>query len=314
MKSISLTLFLLCCLFCLLPALGGAETLTYTNDWGSFSADSEAEYIDLGRLKIPNRDADYARFEKYLAQFPNLKQVDMFATEIKRPRIEELAARFPDIEFGWTMVIPCYNPTHSDRSTHYIRTDATAFSTLHSNSCLEHTALDFSILKYCKNLQALDIGHNRVTDLSFLYDLPHLKVLIVACNIDLVDISPIGSLTELEYLEIFKNKIEDISCLANCTKLIDLNICFNHIKDWTPLYGLTRLRRLWLYNSNSLNYSGASTMPEEAVQALRDALPDCTIDSVHWSTEGGWRSGHPRYLTIAAMFSSMEYIPFTDFD
>ena len=311
MKKILTIFLILAAVSFIFPALAETEYVTYTNDFGSFRAARDAEAIDLGSLRVPNTDEAYNAFRQFLSQLPNLKKVDMFATEIRRSRIEFLAKAFPDIEFGWTMIIPCSNPLHPERAPHKIRTDATAFSTLHNNKTSDHEAIDFSILKYCKNLQALDIGHNRVTDLSFLYDLPHLKVLIVACNIELNDITPIGSLKELQYLELFKNDVHDISCLASCTELVDLNICFNRIKDLTPLYGLQKLRRLWLFNSN--NYSDSIPVPAEAVRALRQALPGCKVDPYSYSTEGGWRE-HPRYDTIYEMFWGTEYIPFTTLD
>lgn len=266
------------------------EMLTF----GGASFPKDSEYIDLGNIRVE----DYALFESFLDQFPQLKKVDMFGTQIWRPRIEELAERYPQIEFGWTMRI----------GEHTVRTDQTAFSTLHNHNSEFHTEREFSVLKYCKNMVALDIGHNGVMDLSFLYDMPQLKVLIVACNLTLQDITPIGSLTELEYLELFKNDIRDISCLANCTKLIDLNICFNRIKDWTPLYGLKNLRRLWLYNSS--NYSDIP-IPKEVVTALRENLPDTKVDAVSYSTDGGWRE-HPRYDVIHEMFKTGVYIPFPE--
>ena len=91
--------------------------------------------------------------------------------------------------------------------------------------------------------------------------MPQLKVLILACN-QIEDITPVGSLTELEYLELFKNDILDISPVQHCTKLLDLNICFNHISDWSALEGLDRLERLWLFNSN--NWSDQDPVPQEA--------------------------------------------------
>ena len=193
----------------------------------------------------------------------------MYSTEIRRHRIEHLAALFPEVEFGWTMVImPCSNKLHPERKKyHTVRTDDTAFSTLHNKYCTGHTDVDFSVLRYCRNLQALDIGHNKVTDISFLYDLPHLKVLILALN-NISDITPIGSLKELEYLEIFRNYITDISPLANCENLVDLNLCNNTIRDYTPLMGLTKLRRLWIARSN--NYSGHGEQPAGRTAELPD--------------------------------------------
>ncbi len=271
-----------------------AEEASYL---GKFTADTSASALDMGDVQVGNMDA----FVKFLSQFENLEKVDMYATKIGGKDMDRLAADFPDVEFGWTMRI----------GDHLVRTDATAFSTLHNNQSKTHNQNQFKYLKYCKNLQALDIGHNSVTDLSFLYDLPDLKVLIVACNINLHDITPIGSLTKLEYLEIFKNDIHDLSPLANCKNLIDLNICFNRIKDWTPIHGLEKLERLWVYNSN--NYSDKQPVPADVVKALKDALPECYIDSKSYSTLGGWRD-HNRYYVIYHMFKYGEYIPFEQAD
>lgn len=284
-------LFLLALLLCILLAGSAvAENITFQ---GQFTCDINAEYIDLGKVRVQ----DMNDFVKFLRRMPNLKKVDMFNTNMYSKDIDVLAAAFPDIEFGWTMRI----------GDHWVRTDATAFSTLHNNSSLQHTERNFANLKYCKNLLALDIGHNQVKDLSFLYDLPNLKVLILACQIDLRDITPVGSLKNLEYLELFKNDVHDISCLSNCTNLIDLNLCFNRIKDWTPLMGLSKLERLWLYNSN--NWSKEIPVDKQVVYALREALPECKVDDISYSTLGGWRE-HDRYYVIYHMFKHGEYIPF----
>lgn len=261
---------------------------------GKFTCDADVEYINMDKVRVTDMDA----FVAFLRKLPNVKKVDMFNTNIYTKDIDRLAEAFPDIEFGWTMRI----------GDHWVRTDATAFSTLHNNRSPMHSEKQFKYLKYCKNLVALDIGHNAVRDLSFLYDLPNLKVLILACNIELKDITPVGSLTQLEYLELFKNDINDISCLANCTNLIDLNICFNRIKDWTPLHGLDKLERLWLFNSN--NWSDQYPVDKEVVKALKENLPNCHVDSTSYSTLGGWRE-HDRYYVIFHMFKYGEYIPFS---
>ena len=194
----------------------------------------DAEYIDLGSQRVVAWD----EFYHFLRKFPNLKKVDMFATDMYRTRINEIKSEFPDIEFGWTIRI----------SEHSVRTDQTAFSTLHNNKSDPHRSADFSVLRYCTKLLALDIGHNLVEDVSFLHYLPQLRVLILACNINLRDITPLRELTELEYLELFKNDIHDISPLAGLTQLRDLNICFNRVQDYEPLKGLYNLERLWLNN------------------------------------------------------------------
>lgn len=272
--------------------MAAAEEETPCAVFRTFSCPLDSETIDLGEVYVN----DFKVFEAFLDQLPRLRQVDMFRTPVSRTQIGELAEKYPDIEFGWTMKV----------GDHQIRTDATAFSTLHSNKSGQHRSIDFSVLKYCKKLLALDIGHNAVDDLSFLYDLPQLKVLIVACN-QIKDITPVGSLTELEYLELFKNKIIDITPLQNCKKLLDLNICFNYIKDYSPIYGLDRLERLWIYNSN--NYSESYPVPRAEVMKLQELLPDTHVDSTSYSTLGGWRE-HERYDVIYEMFKKGAYIPF----
>ncbi len=270
-------------------SIASAETISYQ---GKFTVDPQAEYIDLGDVQVKKID----KFIDFLRQMPNLKKVDMFATRIYPESMDKLVESFPEVEFGWTMRI----------GDHWVRTDETAFSTLHGNSSRQHNEDDFRYLKYCKNLQALDIGHNAVKDVSFLYDLPNLKVLILACN-QIEDITPVGSLTKLEYLELFKNDIKDISCLVNCVNLLDLNICFNHIGDWSSLKALTKLERLWLFNSN--NWADDQPVPPKVIEELEEALPNCHIDSTSYSTLGGWRD-HKRYYVVFNMFKYSEYIPF----
>ena len=295
-KAIPVLLMVFLILLCAC-AMGEEETVTLTIRKKSLTVPVSSEYVDLGKLSLRQRDDEYQKLEDFISALPKLKKLDMYSTNIYRPRIEQLAERFPDIEFGWTMRI----------YEHTVRTDQTAFSTLHNNKSARHASKDFAILKYCKDLLALDIGHNVVDDLSFLYDLPNLKVLIVAINNDhLTDITPIGSLKDLEYLEIFHDDIHDISCLAGLEHLADLNICFNRITDYTPLLGLKNLRRLWMANS----WTDYMTVPDEEVARLQEALPNCTVNAVSSPTGGGWRE-HPRYFTLNEMFNKSEYMPFT---
>ena len=308
----SLPCFLALVLLVLLAAgLSLAETASSpagTAEFGGVSYPLDAEYISLEKTVVTDFDA----FEAFLDQFPQLRQVDMWETQIRADMCDRLAARYPEMKWGWTMVLQGMGHKH------LIRTDYTSWSTLHDNSTTHHYSEDFSILRYCWNLLALDIGHNSVTDLSFLNDLPDLRVLIVACN-QISDISPIAGLKNLEYLELFKNKIRDLSPLAGLDHLIDLNICFNNVEDYSPIYGLTGLKRLWIYSSRKINQSP----PDEEVSKLKAALPDTQIDSIHYSTMGTWRYlrdniRHPHYDVILRMFGEdyqhphYNYIPFED--
>lgn len=291
-----LLLLLICPLLCRADA---------TFEGLSFS--EEADYIDLGDVVV----TDFEAFASFLERFPNLTQVDMWKNHMKAEQCEYLASRFPQIRWGWTMVIR--NRDHE----HLVRTDYTSWSTLHSNKSAKHNSEDFSVLKYCWDLKALDIGHNNVTSLDFLYDLPNLRVLILACNA-IEDITPVASLKKLEYVELFKNRIKDISPLEDLPHLMDLNLCFNYIKDLSPLLKLTTLKRLWLFSCEIPNKAPAG----EQIEAIKAAFPNTTIDTTHYSTLGGWRKNgeepDPHYAVILQLFGSdhlhprTNYVPFGD--
>lgn len=278
------------CVLTLLLALGlgvyaQAETITGCG----ITVDTEDTYIDFGNVRVTDVDALVA----LLDQMPNLTQVDMYSSSLKRSATDLLFDRYPNITFGWTFWV----------GDHKLRTDQTAFSTLHGRDPEPaHMSRDFEKLRYCRNLQALDIGHNWVAELDFLYDLPNLKVLILACN-DVVDITPIASLTELEYLELFTNDITDISPLKENKNLRDLNIKNNPIKDFSVLEEMPWLERLWL----GMNV----TISDEQKAAIEAALPACEIDWDNNPTEGTWRK-HPHYFVIYDMFRTPDYVPFGD--
>ena len=281
----------------LLLLLSGVWAMARGAQIQGITVPDDAEAFDFGTKRIRHLE----ELEVFLESMPQLKKLDMFATPITGRQADALSAHFPDVEFGWTLRIPCRDHDH------YVRTDATAFSTLHNKRSQRHSSEDFRILRYCRNLMALDIGHNKVTDLSFLYDLPELRVLIIAIN-EVTDITPLASLPELQYAEIFKNRIEDLSPLSGLQKLVDLNIAFNSVSDWTPLYPLKGLERLWIYSS-SMYGPGRSFMTQQVVDDLKANLPDTWIDWEHYSTTGGWRE-HPRYDVLVQMFKKGEYIPF----
>lgn len=276
----------LLCLF-LFPGAALADSVSFCG--ASFPKDAES--IDLGDQAVEDWDA----FIAFLGEFPVLKQVDMFSTMIEKKQINRLVEAFPDIHFGWTIHI-----THK----HYIRTDQTAYSTLHGQ-CAPHPSKVFEVLKYCTELRALDIGHNVVTDLSFLEPLTHLRVLILACNPDLKNIQVLSQLKDLEYIELFSTSITDLTPLGELPHLMDLNVANNRISKWKVLLEMPQLRRLWI------------PVNDKNADLLREALPDTKVVNHGQPTGNGWRryedeSEDPHYSIIYRMFRENEYIPFAE--
>lgn len=275
---------LLCLLLCAVPALG-AEQPTILVVPGS-------TVLDLGSTQVSDWDA----LKALIDQTPGLKEVHLYENEVPPEQMEALFTGYPDIFFGFTIRI----------AEHVIRTDQTAFSTLHNNRAPVHTSADFAPLKYCTRLEALDLGHNAVTDIHFLEHLTDIKILIIALN-RVEDITPLRHLKKLQYAELFRNQIRDISVLAELPELLDLNLCYNRIQDFTPLYGLQKLERLWLYKAEG--YGKSITFDKQKLQQLKAALPNTYIDAKTYSTGGGWRE-HPRYFVLFDVFKDSVYQPF----
>ena len=293
MREILRRLFALALFLFLLPCAGFADVLADEEE--SIEPDPALiTYLDLGEKKMK-----LSEVEAILDRYPNLKKVDMFATPVNYRQVDELEARYPGVEFGWTLRIG---------DDHLVRTDATAFSTLHLSGSATHGTREISLFRYCKKLKALDFGHNGCDDVSWLSELKELRVLIIAIN-RVEDISALANLKKLEYLEIFNNYITDISPLKGLTHLMDLNISYNNIQDLSPLYEMPWLRRLWLYRCTDRN-SGA-LLPQEVISTLKEKLPACEINYQSNPTAGTWRQ-HPHFDVIHAMFRSDGYVPFAD--
>ena len=282
----------------LIPVVPSTENAALKAGRTSVGEAAMADPLTVTYLDFGTGYTDLNVIIKTLEKYPNLEKVDMFGTPVWGGHIEDLTARFPQIEFGWTIR---FGDGHS------VRTDATAFSTLHFSDSTVHYTKDISLLRYCKKLKALDFGHNAVDDISWLRDLPDLRILIIAIN-RIKDISPLADLKKLEYLEIFNNYITDLSPLAGLTHLMDLNLSYNLVEDFSPLYGMKSLKRLWLFNSVDRR---RTEVPPSVLEALRENLPDCQIDATSEPTLGGWRE-HPHYDVIHAMFKTSDYQPFED--
>ena len=154
-------------------------------------------------------------------QLPGLEEALLYDAKFSVQDVDLLREKYPEVFFGVTFRL----------EDHTVRTDQTAFSTLHNNRSKTHTSADFDFLRHCVRLQALDLGHNAVTDISFVENLTGLKVLILALN-GIEDISPLANLRQLEYLEIFRNKIRDLSPLRGMDRLLDLNLSYNYVSDY----------------------------------------------------------------------------------
>ncbi len=218
-----------------------------------------------------------------LKHLPNLTKCDMCGTGLTSEQMVQLQTEFPAVQFIWYVQIGAWQ----------VRTDIESFSTenrktfpngagtyIASAGNSELTDADLAAFQYCKDLVYLDLDGNKITDLSFLKNLPKLRLLSLGNN-KITDISAVSSLSDLEFLEIFINYIADLNPLTTLPKLTCLNCSRIALTDVTPLLGMKQLKKLWIMNNK---------LDKETVAKLTEALPDCTISSRGTkATAGGWR-------------------------
>lgn len=248
--------------------------------------ETSIETLDLNKKKI----GDLTEFDQALALFPKLTKVEMCGCGISNEDMAALCESHPSIKFAWRVYLGQWS----------LRTDDVAFSVLIVN--YKHKRLrtpDVQVLKYCPDLQALDLGHQALTDLSWIPEyVPELRILILADNA-ISDLTPLAQLKHLHYLEFFVNRVTDVTPLAQCKELVDLNISYNPIRDVTALYDLPIIERLWLESIQA---------PAAQVNALKQAHPNATVINVgSGSVDQGWRT-HQRYYDMIQMYYSHNYI------
>ncbi len=245
------------------------------------TADSTIEELDLSRKTI----TDIEEFKKSLYLLTHLKKLDMSYTNLTNEQLGELRTEFPNIKITWVIHMSKWS----------LRTDAVAFSVLvYTYDYRRMTTQDIQVLKYCTDLQALDLGHQAIEDITVIGDyLPNLRVLILADN-KIKDISPLAKLKHLHYLELFMNDITDSSPLASCKELVDLNISFNYrFCDISGILNLPKLERLWLISDR---ISG------ESYNLIRKTYPNVKLVTTGiGSTNSGWRT-HERYFAMIDMY------------
>ena len=107
---------------------------------------------------------------------------------------------------------------------------------------------DISGIRYCKNLQNLDLRDNQIIDISELSSLVHLQTLALLTN-QIIDISSLSGLMNLQVLGLSGNQIIDIGSLWGLTNLTLLYLDNNQIININLLSALINLKELGLANN-----------------------------------------------------------------
>lgn len=231
---------------------------------------TDAEEIEFTDIPLTVEDA--AQIEAMLPYMPNLKKVVMLRCGISNEDMEEINLRHEDVQFVWMVQVYAYG----------VRTDQTYFSIY---NCEYTYGIDDHLadeLRYCHDMIAVDLGHMHLYgDTYFLTQMPHLQYLILA-SAGPDPIPELASLKELRFLELGKASFTDITPLAECPNLTDIDLMYKRVKsdavaeaDIETLCKMKQLKRL---------YIGGNMYNDEQMARLREALPDTQI-IVHLSPE-----------------------------
>ncbi len=120
---------------------------------------------------------------------------------------------------------------------------------------------DFSFLEQMPQLQCLSLYETPIEDLAVLEKLPELVELSLSGNENAKHIEVVGTLTQLQDLEMKYCGIEDIGFLSGLTELQGINLRANSVTDITPLAGLKKLERLELAENRINDISALTELP-----------------------------------------------------
>lgn len=165
-----------------------------------------ADFLDLSGIRMGSTE----ELEAALPYFYQLAKVDMVDCGFSNEQMDALNKRHPKTRFVWEVLV----------SGKKFRTDIRYFM---PNKYKMRNLSRLDTLKYCKDIEVIDIGHYGVSDISFIEDLPKLRCLLVL-DCPIRDISSIGVCTSLEFLEIAQTTITEYWLFTNLTNLKDLNL------------------------------------------------------------------------------------------
>ena len=235
----------------------------------------DTQLLDFNDRKMTEEELDLLR--EAIPYLPALEKIELCDTGLTNEQLDAFNQEYDDIRVVWRV--------YFSNGRYNLRTDDVYFRPSEfGDSPPAVTDADTKILRYCTDMQGLDLGHQYFTDLSFLESMPHMTYLIIA-ECPIYDLTPLASLKELRYLELFNTNITDISPLKECTALKALNLCYIKAKQsnaWDTLSKMPWVERLW-YCSCPLSKSQIRQL-----QANNPDLVTFTLSGGE-SSGGSWR-------------------------
>lgn len=124
-------------------------------------------------------------------------------------------------------------------------------------------------LKYCVNLETLQLTDVGLVDISAVANMPALRTLDLSTN-KINDISALANCPALTFVNLASNQIQDVSALYDLIFIEELDLSINQIGDYDPLLNigissgiqnLQKMNKLNLSNNKISDISIFSNMP-----------------------------------------------------
>lgn len=251
------------------------EQIEFTFDlFGQTVSTTGTTELRFSKLSTFDDDSlDYLR--EVIPYLYSLETISVYNCSVSDEAMDALRTDFPEINVRWVIYFGGFS-AWSDTETIW------AMAGLYHDEYAEN-------LKYFHDLKNLDIGHNGLTTCDFLYGMPDLEVLIIACG-TLEDITPVASLKKLKYIEICDTAVSDISPLGECESLEHINLGGIPCSDLSPLFSLKNVKRLFADNMTGLSESERNRYEQE----FADLFPGAEI-SFLMGPAGGVENGFWRF-------------------
>lgn len=230
---------------------------------------SDAVEIDIsGNQMTPDQ------IEAWLPYLTRVEKIIMCNCGIDNETMDALNRRYEDIKFVWSVYV----------GSKSVRTDITSFIPfkLYVDYFVQGELYN---LRYCTDIVALDLGHQRINTCEFVAFMPNLKYLIIA-DTQIMDLSPLEGLENLEFLEMFLIYSQDYTPLLSLKNLKDLNLAWTY-GDYKIIAQMPWLERCWW---------GGKWHNQETRDYLTEHCPNTLFEFDDGeSTGSGWRDGDLYY-------------------
>lgn len=221
---------------------------------------------------------DLAEAEKAIGAFVDLKKLYLCDCGFDNESLDALRSRHTDCDVVWRVYLNGFG----------CRTDADNFCmSKYSNTWGSLPYANAAPIMYCRDMVTLDLGHGNYDRIDFVSTMPKLKYLII-CSAPTTSLEPLRNSTELYYLEMFFTQVHDLEPILKLPNLRHLNISHLRLNDYTQLFEMQQLERLWWVDSG---------LNAQQQQELRDALPNTKICFTAWEDNavGNYWRDDPSY-------------------